>query len=75
MLFNLETSIAEQTDSSKDNNDEVTGLPSACNQSTQTEDVVDLTKEPSKEDVYGEQETTLASNSQNETDVWLSNML
>ena len=52
-----------------DNTDEVTGLPSSCDQSTQTEDVLDLTKEPSKEEVFEEQGTTLASHSPNETEV------
>ena len=48
-----------------DNTDDVTGLPSACDQSTQTEDVVDLTKEPAKEDISMEQGSTLLNNSQN----------
>ena len=55
-----------------DNTDEITGLPSSCDQSTQTEDVVDLTKERSKEDISEEQGSTLPSQSQNETEVWLS---
>ena len=44
-----------------DNTDEITGLPSACDQMTQTEDVLDLTKELSKEGVFEEQGTTLPS--------------
>ena len=66
----LETSDSEQTDTLMDDTNEITGLPSACNQSTQTEDVLDLTKEPAKEDVSGEQGSTLPSHSQNETEVW-----
>ena len=66
-LFILETSIPEHTDASMDNTDEITGLPSALDQSTQAEDVLDLTKE----DVTEEQGTTLPSQSQNETEVWL----
>ena len=41
------------------NTDEITGLPTACDLSTQTEDVLDLTKKPSKEDVFEEQGKTL----------------
>ena len=51
------------------NTDEITGLPTACDLSTQTEDVLDLTKTPSKEDVLGEQGKSLQSHSQNETDM------
>ena len=54
-----------------DNTDEIIGLPSACDQSTQTEDVLDLTKEPSKENVFEKQGTTLPNHSKNETEVWL----
>ena len=54
-----------------DNTDEITGLPSACDQSTQTEDVVDLTKELAKEDISEEQGSSLPRHSQNETEVWL----
>ena len=53
MIFILETSIPEQTDTLMDNTDKITGLPSAYDQSTQT-DVLDLTKERSKEDVSEE---------------------
>ena len=70
MLLFLETSSPEQTVTTMANNDEVTGLPSACDQSTQTEDVLDLTKEPAKEDVSEEQGSTLPCHSQNETEVW-----
>ena len=52
-----------------DNTVEITGLPSACHQSTQTEDVLDLTKEPAKEHVSEEQGSTLPCHSQNETEV------
>ena len=52
-----------------DNTDDITGLPSACDQSTQTEDVLDLTKEPAKKDITEEQGSILQSNSQNETEV------
>ena len=52
-----------------DNTDDITGLPSACDQPTQTEDDVDLKKEPAKEDVFKEQGSILQSNSQNETEV------
>ena len=69
MFFILETSNFEQTDTSKDNTDDITGLPTACDLSTQTEDVLDLTKTPSKEDVLEEQGKSLQSHSQNETDV------
>ena len=71
MLFTLETLKAEQNHCSQDNNDEVTGLPSACDQMTQTEDVLDLTKEQCKEDISEKQGSTLPSNSHNETEVWL----
>ena len=54
-----------------DNTDEIVGFPSACDQSTQTEDVLDLTKEPSKENVFEKQGTTLPNHSKNETEVWL----
>ena len=54
-----------------DNTHDITGSPSANDQSTQTEDVVDLTKEQSKENVSEEQGSILQSNSQNETEVWL----
>ena len=50
VLFAIETSNVEQTDTSMANNDEGTELPSACDQSTQTEDV-DLIKDQSKEDI------------------------
>ena len=59
MLFILETSNPEQIDTSIGNSNEVTELQSACDQSTQTEDVLDLTKKPSKEDVFEEQGKTL----------------
>ena len=62
MLFILESSNVQQTDASKDNT-------SACNQSTQKEDVLDLTKEPSKENVFEKQGTTLPNHSKNETEV------
>ena len=51
MLIFLESSNHEQTDTSKANNDEVT----ACDQLTQIEDILDLTKEPSEEDVLEEE--------------------
>lgn len=41
-----------------DNTDEITEVPSACNQSTQTEDVLELTKDPSGEDIFEEHGTT-----------------
>ena len=63
------TSNPEQTDTTMDNTDDVTGLPSACDQSTQTDDVVDLTKEPAKENVSEEQGSILQSNSLNQTEV------
>ena len=69
MLLILVISNPEQTDTSKTNTDDITGLPSACDQSTQTEDVLDLTKTPSKEELLEEQGKTLQSHSQNETDV------
>ena len=71
LIFILETSNSEQTGTSKDSADEITGLPSASNQSTQTEDVLDLPKEPAKEDVSKEQGSTLSCHSQNETEVWV----
>ena len=52
-----------------DNTDDITGLPSACDQPTQTEDDVDFEKEPAKENVFKEQGSILQSNSQNETEV------
>ena len=52
-----------------DNTNEMTGLPSPCYQSTQPEDVLDLTKEPFMEDVFEKEGTTLPSHSQNETEV------
>ena len=61
MIFILETSTSKQTSTSIDNTDEITGLSSACDQSTQTEDVVDLTKEPSKEENPKEQGSILPS--------------
>ena len=69
MLFISETSNSDQNGTSKDNTDEITGLPSACDQSTQTEDVLDLTKEQCKEDISEKQGSTLPSNSHNETEV------
>ena len=69
MLLFLETSSPEQTVTTMANNDEVTGLPSACDQSTETEDVVDLTKDQSKEDISDELGTSMPSHSQNETEV------
>ena len=69
MIFILETSNSEQTGTSNDNADEIAGLHSASNQSTQTEDVLDLPKEPAKEDVLKDQATTLPRQSQNETEV------
>ena len=45
MSFFLECSNVEQNDTSMDNDDEVERVPSACNKSTQTEDVLDFTKE------------------------------
>ena len=54
MLLISEGSISEQTGTSMDNTDEITGLPSACDESTQTEDVLDLTKEWSKDDLLVE---------------------
>ena len=58
----------EQPDTSKDQN-EITGLPSACDQSTQTEDVLNLTETQSKKDTFEEQGTTLPCHLQNETEV------
>ena len=70
MLLISEGSISEQTGTSMDNTDEITELPSACDQSPKTEDVLDLTKEPAKEDVSEEQGSTFPSHSQIETEVW-----
>ena len=56
MLLFLEGSDVEQTDSSVANNNEDTKLPSVCDQSTQTEDVLDLAKKQSKEGVLQLQE-------------------
>ena len=69
MLFISETSNSDQNGTSKDNTDEITGLPSACDQSTLTEDILDLNKEKFKEDVCEKQGSTLPSNSHNETEV------
>ena len=69
MLLFLEISSPEQTLTTMANNDEVTGLPSACDQSTQTEDVVDLTKDQSKEEIFEELGSSMPSHSQNETEV------
>ena len=69
MLFILESSNVQQTDASKDNTDDILDLPSACNKSTQSEDVLDLTKEPAKENVVEKQGTTLPNHSKNETEV------
>ena len=70
MIFILETLNTEQTDTSIDNNDEITKLPSsACDQSTQTEDLFNFTQETSKGDFFEEQGTPLPSHSQNETEV------
>ena len=50
--FTTETSnAAEQTETSMANTDEITELPSVCDQSTQTEDFLDMIKEPSEEDI------------------------
>ena len=65
MLIFLESSNYEQTDTSKANNDEVT----ACDQPTQIEDILDLTKEPSKEDVLEEERKHLPNRSENKTRV------
>ena len=46
MLYILETSNPEQTDTSMANNEEVTGLPLSCDQSRQAENVQDMTKVP-----------------------------
>ena len=70
-FFILDSSNPEQRDASKDNIDDIMELPSACNQLTQTEDILDFTKEVSKEDVFEEQGTTLPKHSQNETEGWL----
>ena len=51
------------------NINEVSGLPLACDQSTQTDDILDLIMEQSKKYVFEEQGTTLANHSQSETDV------
>ena len=68
MLFILETSNPEQTDTSMTNTDDISELPSACDQSTQKNYVLDLTKKPSKEEVFEEERKTLQSHSQKETD-------
>ena len=51
--FFTEDSKQEPDDPSNDNID-VDEVPSACNQSTQTENIVDLDKDPLKEDVANE---------------------
>ena len=63
-LLILETSKPKHNDTSMDNTDEITEVPSACNQSTQTEDVLELTKDPSGEDIFEEHGTT-------KTESWL----
>ena len=45
MLFFLECSNVEQNDTSMDKKDEVDRVSPTCNKSTQTEDVLDFTKE------------------------------
>lgn len=67
--FHLETSNPKQTNTSMVNINEVSGLPLACDQSTQTDDILDLIMEQSKKYVFEEQGTTLANHSQSETDV------
>ena len=52
MFLILETFNPEQTDTSMTNNEEVTGLSSACDHSTQTENVLDMTKEPFEDDLF-----------------------
>ena len=69
MLLFLQGSDVKQTDNSMVNNDEDTKLSSVCDQATPTEDVLDLAKKQSKEDIPQEQGTTLQSQSQNETEV------
>ena len=51
------------------NNEEVTGLSSACDHSTQTENVLDMTKEHFEDDVFKEQEITFPCQYQNQTEV------
>ena len=51
------------------NNDEITGLPSACHQSTQTEDALDVNKKTLEDGIFEEQGRTLSTKSQNETEV------
>ena len=54
MFLILETSNPEQSDTSMTNNEEVTGLPLTCDQSSQPENVLDMTKVPSEEDMFKE---------------------
>ena len=69
MFLILETFNPEQTDTSMTNNEEVTGLSSACDHSTQTENVLDMTKEHFEDDVFKEQEITFPCQYQNQTEV------
>ena len=69
MLLYLESSNVDQTDISMANNDVITKLPSACHQSTQTEDIEYLTKESPDEDIFEGQGTNLPSQFQSVTDV------
>ena len=69
LLFTVETSNAEQTDCSLDSTDGIKESVSACDQSTQTERGLNLTKKRSKTDAFREQGTTLPSLSLNETHV------
>ena len=65
-VFFAEDSKPEPDDPSNDNMDADQG-PSACNQSTQTEDVVDFSKKPLEVETTNGEELT--NPSQGETDV------
>ena len=70
IIFFTEDSNTEPDDPSNDKMDTDKG-PSACDQSTQTEEVVDLSKKPSEVEVTNEEAVT--NPSLDETDVWSKN--
>ena len=69
-VLSADESIPKPTDFERDDS-KVNQSPSACGQSTQTEDVKVFVKEPVREDDTKEQGKALPYQSNNETDVWL----
>ena len=68
-FFIPEDSNLEKTDTLRDNSNEIIIIPSACDKSTQTENVLDSTKEQAEDEVFEEQGGTLPRQSQSEIQV------